>query len=167
MNGFLENIHRFRSPAHDIHGDAVVAIYEDAQHEVRLTRDQKSQTFQCNSSVVSKFVRPNLDLNFGNAYVERRPPDGQYRNGVGPDEPVRNQLVSENDDTAKANGCVDVPIHMVTFLELVGLVFDTGIILEDKLENGLRTSLDKIDKYFYATILSLRNNGAKSYLPFK
>lgn len=56
---------------------------------------------------------------------------------------------------------------MVTFLELVGLVFDTGIILEDKLENGLRTSLDKIDKYFYATILSLRNNGAKSHLPFK
>ena len=113
--------------------------------------DNKLQTFQGNSSVVSKFIRPNLDLNFGNGNVERRSPDGHYRSGVGPDEPVRKQLVSENDDTAEVNIRVDVPIQTVTFLELVGLVFDTGIILEDKLENGLRTSLDKIDKNFYAT----------------
>ena len=50
----------------------------------------------------------------------------------------------------------------VVFLELVGLTYyDAGmIVLQDQLEDGLRTSLDKIDKYFYETILSLfRHNG--------
>jgi hypothetical protein len=32
------------------------------------------------------------------------------------------------------NGRVDVPTNKVTFLEFVGLVFDTGVILEDQLE---------------------------------
>jgi hypothetical protein len=36
-------------------------------------------------------------------------------------------------------------MNKVTFLEFVGLVFDTSIISEDELEDGLRTSLDKVD----------------------
>ena len=40
----------------------------------------------------------------------------------------------------------------VVFLELVGLAYDSGIVLQDELEDGLRTSLDKFDKYFYETI---------------
>ncbi len=53
------------------------------------------------------------------------------------------------------------------FLEFVGLVFDTSIVLENELEVGRRTSLDKIDKYFYATISSLLRNDVRSYIPFK
>jgi hypothetical protein len=33
----------------------------------------------------------------------------------------------------------------VVFLEFVGLMLDTGFILEDELEDSRRTSLDKID----------------------
>jgi hypothetical protein len=36
-------------------------------------------------------------------------------------------------------------MNKVTFLEFVGLVFETSIILEDKLEDGRRRCLDKID----------------------
>ena len=43
---------------------------------------------------------------------------------------------------------VDVPVNKFALLELVGLVFDTGMILEDEFESGPRTSLDKIDIYF-------------------
>ena len=50
---------------------------------------------------------------------------------------------------------VKVPKHKVAFLEFVGLVVDTGIILEDKIEVGLRTSLHKIDRYFYKIISCL------------
>ena len=46
---------------------------------------------------------------------------------------------------------VKVPKDKVTLIEFVGLVFDTSIILEDKLEIGLRTSLHKINRYFYET----------------
>jgi hypothetical protein len=56
---------------------------------------------------------------------------------------------------------VKVPKDKVTFLEFVGLVFDTDVvlgILEDKLEIGLRTCLNKIDRYFYKTILSIVRN---------
>ena len=47
---------------------------------------------------------------------------------------------------------VEVPVNRSLFLKFAGLVFDAGVILEDKLEVGRRTSLDKIDKYFYETI---------------
>lgn len=40
-----------------------------------------------------------------------------------------------------------------TFLEFIGLVFDTGIVLENELEIGRRTCLDKVDKDFYATAI--------------
>ena len=50
---------------------------------------------------------------------------------------------------------VKVPKDKIAFLEIVGLVFDTGIILEDKIEVGLRASLHKINRYFYETILCL------------
>jgi hypothetical protein len=39
-------------------------------------------------------------------------------------------------------------MNKVAFLEFVGLVFDTGVIPEDELEDGLRAGLDKIDRYF-------------------
>ena len=47
---------------------------------------------------------------------------------------------------------VEVPVNENVFLEFAGLVFDTGVILEDELEDGRWTSVDKIDKYFYETI---------------
>ena len=43
-------------------------------------------------------------------------------------------------------------MNTVALLELVGLVFDTGVIHEDKLEDEHRTALNKIDRYFYETI---------------
>ena len=53
------------------------------------------------------------------------------------------------------NRHVKVPKDKVAFLEAIGLVFDAGVILEDKLEVGLQTSLHKIDGYFYETISCL------------
>ena len=52
---------------------------------------------------------------------------------------------------------VKVPKDKVALFEFVGLVFDTGIILvlEDKLEVRLRTSLHKINRYFYETMSCL------------
>ena len=50
---------------------------------------------------------------------------------------------------------VKVPKDKVAVFEFVRLVFDTGIILEDKLEVRLRTSLHKIDRYFYETMSCL------------
>ena len=44
---------------------------------------------------------------------------------------------------------VNGPDDEVALLEFVGLVFDTSIILEDKLEVGLRTFLHKMNRYFY------------------
>ena len=45
------------------------------------------------------------------------------------------------------------------FLEFMGLVLDTGMILEDELEDvrrkSKRKSLNKIDRYFYETISSV------------
>ena len=57
--------------------------------------------------------------------------------------------------TRQVDRHVKVPKDKVTFRERFGLVFDTVTVLEDKLEVGLRTSLDKIDRYFYETILCL------------
>ena len=62
---------------------------------------------------------------------------------------------------------VDVPVNKVAFLELVGLVFDTGIILEDEYEGGPRTSLDKNDIYFCGNMLSLLKSNDEPYVPFK
>jgi hypothetical protein len=70
--------------------------------------------------------------------------------------------------TLQADRHIKVPKDKVAFLEFVRLVFDTGIvpcILEDKLEIRLRTSLDKIDRYFYKIILSIfRNMTGSIYL---
>ena len=55
--------------------------------------------------------------------------------------------------TPQVNRHVELPDHRVAFLEFVGLVFDTSIILEDKLEVGLWTSVHKIDRYFYESII--------------
>ncbi len=58
-------------------------------------------TFQSNSSVVSKPIRPEPDRNLSNGHIETRSLDGQGSTGAGPDIAVRNESVSENDDTAK------------------------------------------------------------------
>ena len=44
----------------------------------------------------------------------------------------------EKDDTTKVDRHVEAPINnlKVVFLEFIGLVFDPGFILEDKLEGG-------------------------------
>ena len=56
-------------------------------------------------------------------------------------------------------------MNMVVSLELVRLVFDTGgMILEDKLQVGRRTFLDKIDRDFYETIMSLLSNDCWRYI---
>jgi hypothetical protein len=65
------------------------------------------------------------------------------------------------------NERVEVPTNKIVSLEFAGLVFDTGVILEDKLKDGRRTSLDKIDRYFYRTISNLLGNNDRPYLPFK
>ena len=62
---------------------------------------------------------------------------------------------------------VDVPMNNVAFLEFVGLVFDSSIILEDELEDVRRTSLGKINKYFYETKSRLLRNDCRPYIPFK
>ena len=56
--------------------------------------------------------------------------------------------------TPQVDRHVKVPKDEVAFLEFFGHVFDTGIILEDKLEVRLRTSLHKMDRYFYENIWS-------------
>jgi hypothetical protein len=43
-------------------------------------------------------------------------------------------------------------MNTIAFFEFVGLAFDTRSVLENELEDGCRTSLDKFDKYFYETI---------------
>ena len=65
------------------------------------------------------------------------------------------------------DGRVDVPMNKVVFLKLVGLVYVGMILLQDELEDGRRTSLDKLDKYFYESILSLLANDYRPYIPFK
>ena len=63
---------------------------------------------------------------------------------------------------------VEAPTNNVAFLEFVRLVFDTGIVLQDELKDGRRTSLDKIYSYFYETISCLlRDHGKLHILPFK
>ena len=67
----------------------------------------------------------------------------------------------------KVNIHVEIPINEVTFLELVGLVFDTSIILKDKLEVRRQTSLEQVDRYFYETISKLHIDNDSHYIPFK
>ena len=61
---------------------------------------------------------------------------------------------------------VKVPDDKGVFLEFVGLVFETSIILEDKLKVVLWTSRHKIDRYFYETISCLLRDTI-GYIPFK
>ena len=58
-------------------------------------------------------------------------------------------------------------MNKVALLEFVGLVFDTGIILEDELDGRRRTPLDKIDRYFYENISNLLRNNIRPDIPFK
>lgn len=55
----------------------------------------------------------------------------------------------------------------VVFLEFLGPVFNTGSIFEDDLEDGCRTSLDKMDRNFYATISRPFRNNDRIYIPFR
>ena len=59
---------------------------------------------------------------------------------------------------------VEVPTNSnAVFLEFVGLAYDAGIVLQDEFEDGLRTSLDKFDKYFYEGICNLLRNNNRPY----
>ena len=59
-------------------------------------------------------------------------------------------------------------MNKVALLEFVGFAFDTCFILEDKLEVGRRSFLDKVDNYFYGTVSSLlRSDDRGPYIPFK
>lgn len=58
-------------------------------------------------------------------------------------------------------------MNMGALLKFVGLVFDAGIVLENELEVERRTFLDKIDRYFYATVSSLLRSNERPYIPFK
>ena len=53
--------------------------------------------------------------------------------------------------------------------ECVRLACGAGIVLEleHELEIGCRTFLDKIDRYFYVTILILLKKNDRSCIPFK
>ena len=54
--------------------------------------------------------------------------------------------------TPQVDRHIKVPNDEVSFLEFIGLVFATSIILEDKPEVELETSRHKINRYFYETI---------------
>jgi hypothetical protein len=60
--------------------------------------ETKTPTFQFNSTVVSKLICIELELNLSHAYFEHRSLDCQCSTGVGSNVTVRNRLVSENDD---------------------------------------------------------------------
>ena len=68
---------------------------------------------------------------------------------------------------SKVYARVEVPMNDVIFLKFAGLVFDTGLIFEDQLEDRRWTCLDKIYKYFYETIRGLLGNKGRPYIPFK
>ncbi|KAH8996018.1 hypothetical protein EDB92DRAFT_1844660 [Lactarius akahatsu] len=90
-------------------------------------------TFQTDNLVISELVWLKLDRNLSNRYFEKCSLDGQG-------------------STSHSTGAV---------LEFVRLACGAGIVLEHELEIGCRTCLDKIDRYFYATILViLRTKGS-------
>jgi hypothetical protein len=90
----------------------------------------KTTTFQSNGSVVSKLIWLKLDRNLSNAEVEERSPDGQCSMGVGPHVAVWNYSVSKT-MTPQEDRHVNVPTNKDAFLEIVGLEFDAGIVLQD------------------------------------
>ena len=100
---------------------------------------------------------------------------GQCSPSMVPNIPVvRNQLVSDKWQwrQCKVYKRVEVPLNKVVFREFWGpwlllLLIDTSIILEDELEVECRTSLSKMDGYFYATILSVLRDNGMCYIPFK
>jgi hypothetical protein len=55
----------------------------------------------------------------------------------------------------------------IVFLENFGTLFDTRTIFEDKFEGRCQTSLDKMNIYIYATILSVRGDNGRAYILFK
>ena len=62
---------------------------------------------------------------------------------------------------------VEVPVDKNVFPECSGLVFDTDVTLEDELEVGRRTSLNKYHNYIYATVTGMIRNDGRPYIPFK
>jgi hypothetical protein len=62
---------------------------------------------------------------------------------------------------------IEFPMNKVILLENFGSLFDTSIVLEDELEDGHRTSLDKTDGYFYAAISIVLRDYSRSNIPFK
>ena len=79
----------------------MVDICEDSQREAPSTRETKIITFQYNSTVVSKLIWLEVELNLSDGYSEKRSLDCQRSTGVDSNVTVRNPSVYENDDTAK------------------------------------------------------------------
>jgi hypothetical protein len=129
--------------------------------------ETKISTFQFNRTVVSKLIWHQLDLNLSHAHFEKRSLDCQSSTGVGSNVTVRNQSVYENGSYHTVDKRVEVPMNTIAFLEFVGLVFDTDLVLENELEDGRRTSLDKIDKYFYENVWGLLRSNGRPYIPFR
>ena len=63
--------------------------------------EEKTPTFQFNRTVVSKLIQLKLDLVLGHASFKMRVLDCQCSTGVSSNVTIRNQSVSENNDTAK------------------------------------------------------------------
>jgi hypothetical protein len=111
-------------------------------------------TFETDSPVISKLIWLELDENPSDAYVEKRPLDGQLGTGTGPNIAARNRSIDEHDRRHHVDRHVEIPINRVIFFEFVRLVFDIGAVFENELEVGRRAFLDKIDRDIYELPLS-------------
>ena len=116
----------------------------------------KTTTFQSNGAVVYKLVWLELHRNINDSCFEKssESPDSYCSSAVSPNMPAQ-IFQSPRMITSQVNRHVKFPNDKVAFLEFFGRVFDTSIILEDKLEVGLRATLHKRDRYLYVNISCL------------
>jgi hypothetical protein len=135
----------------------VLWICENVQRKGHVSEGD-TITFETDSPVISKLIWLELDENLGDAYVEKRPLDGQLGTGLVPNIAARNRSISEHYTRRYVDRHVEIPINRDTFFEFVGLVFDTGTVLENELEVGRRAFLDKIDRDIYGATVSPLNN---------
>ena len=143
-------------PTHEVHGDAMLGICGHAQREghfVRRLRPRPSNPMALSSTNSSSLISIEISA----ILVLKRAPSRRIVNITLPLRTLT--YLSEIDQsprmiTLQVDRHVKVPKDEIAFLEFVGLVFGTSIILEDKLEVGLWSSL-KIDRYFYENISCL------------
>ena len=151
--------HGFGPSTHDVHVDAMLSICGNTQHEgyyfARKWRLRPSNPTALSSTTL--FRQNSTEIS--TVLVLKRDPSRRMVNVVLVSVLTYldkiDQRLATRMTTRQVDRHVKVPKDKVTFRERFGLVFDTVTVLEDKLEVGLRTSLDKIDRYFYETILCL------------